>query len=173
MRTTEYKGITQIYFRKILSTIIELGNLKNTQKTILDFGCGHGTLSKLLLNKNIIGYDINPEWSDVSDWEAVPFDIFISGQTFCLIENYKVEEILRKIKELNPKTQLIVAMSKRSILNKIGKYIFNYIDAHAGYKLEPNEELFLIKKYCKILKKKSVFFLADVYVCEFEKNIKH
>tara|TARA_B100000212_G_C27350197_1_gene523262 strand:+ start:649 stop:1170 length:522 start_codon:yes stop_codon:yes gene_type:complete len=173
MKTTEYRGITQIYFQKILSTIIKLGNLKNTQKTILDFGCGHGTLSKLLPNKNIIGYDIVPEWSDVSEWETVPFDIFISNQTFCLIENHKVEELLRKIRELNPRTQLIVGMSKRSILNNIGKYIFNYKEAHSGYKLEPNEEISVIKKYCKILKKKSVFYLADVYVCEFHENIRN
>ena len=167
MRTTEYKGIAKIYFLKILSTIIKLGNLKNTQQTILDFGCGHGTLAKLVPKSNIIGYDIIPEWSDISIWEQVPFDIFVSNQTFYLIEKNKLEEIFRKIKELNPSTKLIIGMSRKSTLNKIGMLILNYKNAHDGYKLEPHEEISLIKKYCKIIKKKSVFFLADVYLCEF------
>ena len=169
MQTTEYEGITRIYFYKILETIIKLGNLKNTKKIILDFGCGYGMLKKLLPNSNVLGYDIVDKWSDVKTWEEVPFDFFVSNQTFCLLESYEVNKILNKIKDTNPKVKILVGMSKKSFFNKLGMQIFNYKNAHSGYKLDPSEELLILKKHCKIIKRKSVFFLADVYLCEFIK----
>ena len=169
MQTTEYKGITRIYFYRILSTLIKLGNLKNTNKTILDFGCGYGMLKKLLPNSNVLGYDIVEKWSDVKNWEEVPFDIFVSNQTFCHLNENEVEKILKKIISLNPEAKIIVSMSRKSFINKLGMQIFNYKNAYSAYKIDPSQELLILKKYCKIIKRKSVFFLSDVYLCEFIK----
>ena len=169
MQTTEYKGITRIYFYKILSTLINLGNLSNTNKTILDFGCGYGMLKKLIPHSNVLGYDIVQKWSDVKNWEEVPFDIFVSNQTFCLLEENEVNKILKKIKNINPDSIILVGMSRKSFLNKLGMKIFNYKNAHSAYRLDPSQELLILKKYCKIIKKKTVFFLSDVYLCEFIK----
>tara|TARA_B100001989_G_scaffold184565_1_gene134393 strand:- start:414 stop:923 length:510 start_codon:yes stop_codon:yes gene_type:complete len=169
MQTTEYKGITRIYFYRILFTLIKLGNLSNTNKTILDFGCGYGMLKKLLPNSSVIGYDIVEKWSDVKSWEEVPFDIFVSNQTFCHLEENEVNKILKKIKNINPEAIILVGMSRKSFINKLGMQIFNYKNAHSAYRLDPSKELLILKKYCKITRRKSVLFLSDVYLCEFKK----
>ena len=169
MQTTEYKGITRFYFYSILSTLIKLGNLRNTNKIILDFGCGYGMLKKLIPNSNVLGYDIVEKWSDVKTWEEVPFDIFVSNQTFCLLEENEVNKILKKIKNINPESKILVSMSRKSFINKLGMQIFNYKNAYSAYKLDPSKELLILKKNCNIIKRKSVFFLSDVYLCEFIK----
>jgi len=43
---TQYKGITKYYFIRLLNKIIELGDLDNADKNILDFGCGNNELKK-------------------------------------------------------------------------------------------------------------------------------
>ena len=68
----------------------------------------------------------------------------------------------------NPKLRLIVGMSRQSILNKIGKTILGFSDAHEGILLSPYEELNVLKKHMEIINYKSVFFLADVYLLRFK-----
>ena len=68
---------------------------------------------------------------------------------------------------MNKKIELIVGMSRQSILNKIGKIVLGYKYAHQGTLLTPSEELAILKKHMKIIDCKSVFFLADIYHLEF------
>ena len=59
-KTTHYKGISRIYFSSIIFNIIKIGNLDKTNQVILDFGCGEKQLSKHLISKKVLNYDINP-----------------------------------------------------------------------------------------------------------------
>ena len=60
--TTNYNIFPQrYYFLSAINNIIKIADLKNTNKTILDFGCGQKILSKILKNKKIINYDNKPE----------------------------------------------------------------------------------------------------------------
>jgi len=43
----------------------------------------------------------------------------------------------------------------------------NKPEAHTNFNLTPSEEIQAFTKHMKILKRKSVFFLADVYLLEF------
>ena len=52
MNKDYYNGIAKIYFEKIINKIIEIGNLNDQDKTILDFGCGTKFLEKKLNKKN-------------------------------------------------------------------------------------------------------------------------
>ena len=46
--TTEYGLISGIYFRKLLKTIIDIGEFNQNKKlTVLDFGAGKGELKNL------------------------------------------------------------------------------------------------------------------------------
>ena len=71
-----------IYFNRILKTIIRIGNLDRRDVTILDFGCGTGYLKRHLPDK-VIGYDVIPELTEVSDWRDVQFDVVVANELFC------------------------------------------------------------------------------------------
>ena len=53
-QTTNYTGISKLYFDKIISEIISLGKLNSSKKKILDFGCGEKQLEKMLNKRYII-----------------------------------------------------------------------------------------------------------------------
>ena len=58
---TNYHQFPQkYYFLSIVNNIIKIANLTKTKKIILDYGCGNRIFSKILQNKKIINYDINP-----------------------------------------------------------------------------------------------------------------
>ncbi|WP_320674084.1 class I SAM-dependent methyltransferase [Prochlorococcus sp. MIT 1341] len=166
--TTKYEGVSAIYFYRLLSRIIKLGNLKNTDKVILDFGCGHGKLKKMLPKSKVIGYDVIQEYSEVTNWRDIPFEIFVANQVFYCMESYEVDEVLKEVKNKNPSTLLLIGTSRKGLLNKIGMYLLNKKDAHKGYKLSPNEEHLLLEKHCNLVSKCSVFLLADVYLYAFK-----
>ena len=76
--TTDYNKFPQkYYFESIAKNIIKIGNLKNTNKIILDFGCGQKIFSKILKDKKIINYDIKPEYTECETYEDHSFDIVI------------------------------------------------------------------------------------------------
>lgn len=53
---------------------------------ILDFGCGRQYFKKTSSFKNVIGYDIVPEFSDVSDYSTLKPDIILCNHT---LEDFK------------------------------------------------------------------------------------
>jgi len=58
--TTDYNKFPQkYYFTSVAKNIIKIANLKNTNKIILDFGCGQKIFSKILKNNKIINYDLS------------------------------------------------------------------------------------------------------------------
>ena len=75
-KITSYKGISKFYFEKILEEIIKIGDLKNNNKKILDYGCGERELQKKL-NKKIFNYDIRPEYSELENINNIDFDTII------------------------------------------------------------------------------------------------
>lgn len=160
-----YNGLQGIYFNKVIKTIIKIGKLDITNKNILDFGCGLGQLKKKLgYKKNIINYDINPNFTEINNWEDVEFDYFVSNQVFYQLTMFELDQILKKLKSKNPGINLIVGISKRSILNKIGKILLFKFDAHKNTKLNKKDELSILLKHFKIVEHKSVFFLSDIYL---------
>ena len=118
-KTTSYKGLTSIYFYKILNTIINIGKLSTTKKLILDFGCGLGTLKQKLPGINVVGYDIVADYSEVSDWQTINFDIFVANQVFYVFEPEELEKLLEQIRILNPKALLIIGTSRKGRASSI------------------------------------------------------
>ncbi len=77
--TTEYNGISGIYFNKIIDTIIKIGGLDKSKQIILDYGAGHGIIKSKLFSVNpsvkVINYDIKEELTEVDDWRSVEFKL--------------------------------------------------------------------------------------------------
>ena len=164
-----YKGLSGIYFNRAIDTIIKIGNLKKTNKIILDFGCGLGVLKKKLKSKsNIVNYDKNTKFSEIKNWKNIKFEIFVSNQVFYQFSEKKLETIIKEIKKKNPKTLFIIGISKRSLLNKIGKFLLFKFTAHKNTILTYKKELFILTKYLKIIKKTNVLLLSDIYLMKFK-----
>lgn len=165
---TQYRGVSSIYSRRLLQKIIELGGLDRHASQILDFGCGTGELKRLLNNGKVVGYDVIPSLSDVHDWRAVDFDVFVTNQVFYSFAEDDLRKLLSELKARTPNLRLVVGISKQGLLNNIGKYLLGRPDAHSRTRLSPGQELSILKDFCTIIRHKSVLGLADVYVLGFK-----
>lgn len=170
--TTSYKGISKLYFLKLLNEIIKIGNLEQEDITSLDFGCGYGFLKKKLKSKNnninIINYDIEKELSEIRNWKDCKFDILVANQVFyCCDANY-LRKLMRELKLRNSELIIVAGISRQSLFNNIGKFLLGYADAHSGTKLRPKEELKILLEFCEIVATKSVWSLADIYKLKFK-----
>ena len=169
--TTEYKGIPGIYFRKLLFTIIDLGRLDRNNLTILDYGSGYGVLKSIIKNRNktvnVINYDIEPDLTEIKDWRNVDFDVVVANEVFYTFDQVALEFLLVEFKKKNQNIEIIVGISKQSIINNIGKIIFRESEAHNLTLLNPKEEIAILLEHMEIIDHKSVWCLADIYRLRF------
>ena len=122
------------------------------------------------LNVYIINYDLDIKLSEVKNWQNTNFEFFVSNQVFYQFSQTELENLLIEIKKINPQTLLIIGISRRSLLNKIGKCLLLKFKAHENTKLTQNMELSILRKYLDLVKHKSVFFLSDIYLNPFFLN---
>tara|TARA_B100000959_G_C14801823_1_gene550077 strand:- start:213 stop:755 length:543 start_codon:yes stop_codon:yes gene_type:complete len=172
--TTDYNKFPQkYYFRSVAKNIIRIANLKNTNKVILDFGCGQKIFSKILKNNKIINYDIKPEYTEHESYENLDFDIVIFNHVLMYLYPEEIEELINKIKKLKPNCEIILSMGKQNIISKIAMYLtlnFNYHDdIRSTYKEQM--EIFL-KRTILIKKKLNVFYMTDIYYLKFKDDIR-
>ncbi len=166
---TSYSGFTRFYFLRILSQIIEIGDLKRTNKKILDFGCGFGFLKERLGPQLVTNFDIVEELSDVSDWRAADFQILVANQVFSAFDKDSLAKLLIELRDYNPKLTLIIGTSKRGIFNKLGMFLTARRDAHDSTVLKLNEEMLIyFNSGLKVIEKRSVFFLCDILKMRFD-----
>lgn len=166
---TQYNGVSGIYFRKLINTIIEVGDLYRDDIRILDFGAGLGVLKSIVSvkNKNIVNYDKDPDLTEISDWRDCDFDILVANQVFYSFTEYQLLKLLEDIKRINKKSEVVVGISKQSMLNNVGKILCAQPNAHRLTRLNPTEEISILTKYMKIIDQRAVWGLADVYRLQF------
>lgn len=173
--TTEYGLISGIYFRKLLKTIIDIGEFNQNKKlTVLDFGAGKGELKKLIKKEcpsiKVINYDIKKEFSEIEDWKNVKFDIIVCNEVFYTFEEEDLFKLMKDLKKHNQNLEMIVGISRASYLNKIGIIILNYhTNPFKHLNIIPKRELEILSNYFDIIAHKSVFCLADIYRLKFKK----
>jgi SAM-dependent methyltransferase len=166
-RKDYYSGLKGVYFFRILKTIIRLGALDSRAVRILDFGCGTSHLGQLLAGK-VIGYDIIPELSEISDWRMAQFDVVVANEVFYLFDARQLTHFLRELRMVNPHVELLVGISRQGLFNNVLKRLAGELDAHTGTKLKPKEELELLTEQLEILDRASVFQLCDVYYMRYK-----
>lgn len=162
-----YVGLKRFYFYRILKKIIEIGNFKNREIKILDFGCGINKLKTLLPNK-VVGYDIQPELTEIDDWKKAKFDVIVANAVFYLMTEKELKDFLGELYKHNPTLELIFVTSKRNIINKVLKSFASEQDAWADIKLQREDELKILMERMTMIKKINVYFMAEVYLMKFK-----
>lgn len=167
-QVTSYKGLQKIYFIKILKEIINIGNLKNPKKIILDYGCGKKQLSKLL-NKKIFNYDKKKDLSEVDDINKIKFNVIVVNHVLMYLNKKEVIDLFDSIKKKNPKCEFIFGIGKQNIVSKVAKTLTFNFDAHKDTLMSYSEQLDLIQTKLKIIKiKKNIFFMTDIIHANFK-----
>ena len=157
-RKDYYKGFSKIYFNKILDTIIEFGDLKNEKGLILDYGCGLGHLKNKLKDRQVIGYDIIPEFSDVKDYRILhPKKIILSGVLEHLYSE-EIDELLNDFLKMNPSAELLVFLPTENFISKVAMYLAGQKHAHDDHVSKYQRINQLIEKYYQPAKRKYLFF---------------
>ena len=165
---TKHGLISGLYFNSIFSTIHSLIDTSHKVR-VLDFGCGYRYFKKKLLNNKkikVINFDIVKELTEIDNWKKEKFDYFIATQVFVYFKKKKLNKLLLDLKK-KQNIRVIITINKQGFLNKLGAFILNEPEAHTNFNLTPSEEIQAFTKHMKILKRKSAFFLADVYLLEF------
>lgn len=154
-----YHGIKGLYFRALLRTLIKIGGLNH--RRVLDFGCGTQELRKALVHRNYVGYDINPQCSDVRSLDGITFDVMVVNEVFYEMSE---QDIVNTLETLRPLT-LAVGISRQGILNKVGAALL-HPTALDKTLTPPAKELEILLRRYRIVAKKTVWFLADVYLLQ-------
>jgi len=169
--TTDYDKFPQkYYFRSVAKNIIKIANLKNTNKTILDFGCGQKIFSKILKNKKIINYDIKPEFTECETYENLYFDIVIFNHVLMYMYPKEIEILFDKVKKINPNCEIILSLGKQNVISKIAMYLTFNLDYHDDIRSSYKDQVEIFFKKTILLKKKlNIFAMTDVYYSKFKK----
>lgn len=157
-REDYYRGFSKLYFNKILKTIIHFGDLENERGLILDYGCGQGHLKKILKGKNIVGYDIIPELSDVNDYKKLlPQKIVLSG----VLEHLRLSDIEKLILDflaMNSEAELLVFLPTENFVSKIAMVLSSQRNAHDDHVSKYKEINSLVERYYYPERRKYIFF---------------
>ena len=165
---TDYNKFPEnIYFNKIVNEIIKIGNLKKTKKTILDFGCGNKIFSQKLPYSKILNYDINPDVTEIKNYKTHNFDIIILNHVLMHMNENQINNLFYNLKKINSEMLFLIGMGRQNVFSKLGKFILGQHKAHDKTYISYLDQLNLIKKNLKIINKKNVFYLTDIFCCSF------
>jgi len=167
--TTNYNIFPQrYYFLSVIDNIIKIADLENTNKSILDFGCGQKIFSKILKNKKIINYDIKPEYTECESYEDLHFDIVIFNHVLMYLTPNEIIELLNKIKKINPNCEIITGIGKQNFISKIAMAAALHFGAHKDTMSTYKEQVNILNDKTKLIKKKdNIFFMTDIYYSKF------
>ena len=155
-----YNGISSFYFKNIIKKIIQLGNLKNPNIKILDYGCGVKYLQKVLQRK-IYNFDIDPRYNEVHvDYATLKFDVIVINHVLMYLSLKEIKNLFDKIYLVNPNCSILIGISKESYFNKILKFIALHPQAHSNIVTHYKDQVSFIKNNFLLLKKVNCFFLS-------------
>ncbi len=167
---TKPNFITKVYFYFIHIKIISFLNL-NKNDVILDFGCGLGSLKKLIRKKfkyaNIINYDVLRNLSEIDDWKKIDFNKIVFCQVLYLLDEQEITDILKFIKSKNKNVKIFCCFSCQGFLNRLFAYILGHKNAHTYTLTTPEQEEKLLLDFCTIEKKFNFFNIFKIFVLKF------
>tara|TARA_A100000164_G_C21850449_1_gene744707 strand:- start:499 stop:1026 length:528 start_codon:yes stop_codon:yes gene_type:complete len=169
---TEYKFPQRIYFEKILRRVcfhVLASDIVNPK--IIDYGCGQSVLESLLIKQDssisIAGYDTRASLSKISSPFLAPYDIWVFNHVLVYMSNKEIEELFRKIKELNKDALLIIGISRQNFFSKFGAF-FLEPEAHVGTISSYEIQRKFIDRKLQICSQERIFTMTDLFICRFK-----
>lgn len=147
-----YKGILGVYNRRIMKSFIRMGDLKSEKGLIFDFGCGVGHLKQELSNRNVVGYDINPDLSDIGDYTKLKPTKIVCSASLQYLTLGDINNLL--IFFHSTRADLITVIPTENVLAKLAMVITNKPYAHDDHLSKYREINQIIEKYYCISKRK-------------------
>lgn len=170
MNEDYYKGFAKVYFEKIINRIIEIGNLRDHDKEILDFGCGIKFLEKKL-KKKILNYDLNKKYTEIVNIFDYDFNVIVINHVLMYMSDSQIHNLFKKLKIKNQNCKIIIGIGRMSFLNKLAAFLSLNFKAHDGTKTSNLKQLEIISEYFEIISRQSVFFMTDIYLLKFKDKI--
>ena len=165
---TNYSNFPEkFYFLSIAKNIIKIGNLRKTKNKILDYGCGNKIFSKLLKNKKIINYDINPHFTEVKNFQRYNFDLVILNHVLMYMTPLQITNLFKIFKKKNPKCKFLIGIGKQNFFSKVLKIFALNFKAHNKTKCSYEDQIKIINKFMNIKNKKNIFFITDIFLTKF------
>jgi len=157
-REDYYHGVAKIYFIAVLEELIKMGNLRQCQGVILDYGCGVGNLKKLLPGKNVVGYDIIPELTDVKDFREVRAEKIVLSGVLEHLYLPEIDTLVQELLSLNPRAELLVFLPTENIISKIGMMMTGSTNAHDDHVSKYKAINEVIERHYKLAERKYIYF---------------
>lgn len=164
-REDYYRGLGGIYFRRVLKMVIELGKLETENGLILDFGCGVGHL-KRVLGKNVMGFDIIQELSDVKDYRKLRPRVIVCNNVLEHFDLDKVEKTVQEFRKMKP-DRIVTATPTENWLSRVGMALTGENAAHSDHKSKLADINRTIEKYCSLIERKRVMTMSEVSLWKF------
>jgi len=149
----EHKNpLVRLFYKIKFDIAINYADLKK-KDLILDFGCGDKWLKKTLFGYNVIGYDIDPELTEIEDYTKINPDKIFALDVFEHIPKEEIRNIIKNFKKMNPNFVLVTAIPTETWLWRKTRKIMGLSETVADHitKLREileilNEELVFVKK---------------------------
>ena len=105
--------------------------MESTNFKILDYGCGEKRLEQNL-KKNILNFDINQKYSEISSFLDKNFDIMIINHVLMYMSRDEINQLFNEIYSVNSNCQFIIGMGKQNLFSRFAKNITLNFSAHSG-----------------------------------------
>ncbi len=113
--------IAKIYFKSIYKNAVKMAELR-PDDTCLDFGCGSQSLRAYIRCKNYIGYDILPEFSDISDYRKTKPTVVFALAVLEHLTDKEIAEFADWLCLAKPR-RIVISMPCDYFTNRFFKFI--------------------------------------------------
>lgn len=156
--------LVRLFYKWKFKIAIKFADL-DKEKIILDFGCGQGELKKKLEGYNVIGYDINPKETEITDYTSLKPDVIFALDVFEHVSRTKIKEILKNFKKMNLNAALITAIPTETWLWRKARKIMGLSETVADHITPLKDIINILKKedYTE-LKKRNFLTMSRISV---------